>query len=229
MTLTRTSRLQVRIFYRHRAQSLRHAGRAGCRFASFTDTEHSPCVTSPALASETVALVMGQRFGARRTAREDVLDALESDLAVEDVGRPVEVSPMTDEAPEEFQGRPQMGRRVVLVPQSADGTPGSHHDVSNSESDALDGHSQSTGPVHEPLGEEGISDVSMGGGTISEVESDPVVEEASMCPVLRWLDIVDLTNIFRRRHAFTSPIPQRWAPGCHEVGSARDCAWRRAQ
>ena len=47
---------------------------------------------------------------------KDVLDALESDLAVEDVGRPVEVFAMTDEAPEEFQGRPQMGRRVVLVP-----------------------------------------------------------------------------------------------------------------
>ena len=144
---------------------------------------------------------------------EDVVDALEADMVVEDVGRPVEVFAMTDEAPEEFEGRLQMGRRVVLVPQSADGTPRSHHDVSSSETDALDRHSQSTAPAHEPLGEEaalsdtetigGISDVSMGGGTISEVEPDPAVEEAPMCPAfgeaLRWLDIVDLTSIFRRR------------------------------
>ena len=46
--------------------------------------------------------------------------------------------------PEAFQGRPQMGRRVVLVPQSADGTPRSHHDVSSSETDALDRHSCQT-------------------------------------------------------------------------------------
>ena len=61
---------------------------------------------------------------------EDVVDALEADLAVDDAGGPVEV--LTDEAPEEFEGRLQMGRRVVLVPQSADGTPRSHHNDSSS-------------------------------------------------------------------------------------------------
>ena len=35
---------------------------------------------------------------------EDVVDALEADMVVEDVGRPVEVFAMTDEAPEEFGG-----------------------------------------------------------------------------------------------------------------------------
>ena len=44
----------------------------------------------------------------------------------------------------------------------------------------------------------GISDVSMGGGTISEVDPDPAVGEASMCPAfreaLRGLDTVDLTT-----------------------------------
>ena len=63
---------------------------------------------------------------------EDVVGALESDLTVEDLDGPVEVFAMTDEAPEEFQGRPVMGRRVVLVPQSADGTPRSHFNVSKS-------------------------------------------------------------------------------------------------
>ena len=63
---------------------------------------------------------------------EDVVDALESDLVVEDPDGPVEVFGMTDAAPEEFEGRPVMGRRVVLVPQSADGTPRSHFNVSNS-------------------------------------------------------------------------------------------------
>ena len=54
---------------------------------------------------------------------EVVLDALESDLAVADQDGPVEVFAMTDDASEEVEGRPHMGRRVVLVPQSADGTP----------------------------------------------------------------------------------------------------------
>ena len=118
-----------------------------------------------------------------------MVDALEADLAVENVRGPVEVFAMTDEAPEEFGGRLQMGRRVALVPQSADGTPRSHHDVSSSEADALDRHSQSTASAHEPLGEEaassdtetsgGISDLSMGRGTISDVEPDPAVEEVS--------------------------------------------------
>ena len=49
------------------------------------------------------------------------VDALESDLAVENQDGPVEVVAMTDDAPEEFEGRLQMGRRVVLVIQSADG------------------------------------------------------------------------------------------------------------
>ena len=47
---------------------------------------------------------------------EDVVDALESDLAVEDQDGPVEVFAMTDDVPEELEGRPQMGRRVGLVP-----------------------------------------------------------------------------------------------------------------
>ena len=63
---------------------------------------------------------------------EDVVYALESDLAVEDPDGPVEVFAMTDDAPEELEGRPVMGRRVVLVPQSADGTPRSHFTDSNS-------------------------------------------------------------------------------------------------
>ena len=54
---------------------------------------------------------------------EDVVDALESDLVVEDPDGPIEVFAMTDAAPEEFEGRLVMGRRVVLVPQCADGTP----------------------------------------------------------------------------------------------------------
>ena len=88
---------------------------------------------------------------------EDVVDALESDLAVEDQGRPVEVA-MTDDAPEEFEGRPQMGRRVVLVPQSANGTPRSHFNDSNSvEADAFDRHSQSTISAPEPLGDDAAS------------------------------------------------------------------------
>ena len=62
---------------------------------------------------------------------EDVVDALESELVVENPDGPVEVFAMTDAAPEEFEGRPVMGRRVVLVPQSADGTPRSHFNVSN--------------------------------------------------------------------------------------------------
>ena len=106
---------------------------------------------------------------------EDVVDALESDLAVEDQDGPVEVFAMTDDAPEEFEGRPQMGRRVVLVPQSANGTPRSHFNDSNSvEADAFDRHSQSTISAPEPLGDDaassdtetigGISDVSIGGG-----------------------------------------------------------------
>ena len=66
------------------------------------------------------------------SAPEDVVDALESDLVVEDLDGPVEVFAMTDAAPEEFEGRPVMGRRVFLVPQSADGTPRSHFNVSNS-------------------------------------------------------------------------------------------------
>ena len=49
----------------------------------------------------------------------------------------------------------------------------------------------------------GISDVSIGGGPISEAEPVPVVEEVSMGPALRgalrWLDTVDLTGIFGRR------------------------------
>ena len=45
---------------------------------------------------------------------EDVVDALESDLAVED--GPVEVFAMADDVPEELEGRLQMGRRVGLVP-----------------------------------------------------------------------------------------------------------------
>ena len=47
---------------------------------------------------------------------EDVVDTLESDLVVEDLDGPVEVFAMTDAVPEEFEGRPAMGRRVVLVP-----------------------------------------------------------------------------------------------------------------
>ena len=39
---------------------------------------------------------------------------------------------MTDAAPEEFEGRPVMGRRVVLVPQSTDGIPHSPFNFSNS-------------------------------------------------------------------------------------------------
>ena len=61
-----------------------------------------------------------------------MVDALESDLVVEDPDGPVEVFAMTDAAPEKFEGRPVMGKRVVLVPQSADGTPRSHFNVSNS-------------------------------------------------------------------------------------------------
>ena len=63
---------------------------------------------------------------------EDVVDALESDLAVEDQDGPVEVFAMTDDAPEEVEGRRQMGRRVVLVPQSGEGNPRSHSNGSNS-------------------------------------------------------------------------------------------------
>ena len=41
------------------------------------------------------------------------------------------------------------------------------------------------------------------GGTLSEAEAEPVVEEVSMGPTLRdalrWLDTVDLTGIFRSR------------------------------
>ena len=45
----------------------------------------------------------------------DVVDALEADLATEQIGVPVEVFAMKDEAPNEFEDRSQMGRRVVLV------------------------------------------------------------------------------------------------------------------
>ena len=89
----------------------------------------------------------GTQLSQRRvlSVPEDVVDALESDLTLEDQDGPVEVFAMTDDAPEEFEGRPQMGRRVVLVPQSADGTPRSHFNDSNSaEADAFDRHSQST-------------------------------------------------------------------------------------
>ena len=72
------------------------------------------------------------RILARGRKSEDVVDALESDLVVEDSDGPVEVFAMTDAVPEEFEGRLVMGRRVVLVPQSADGTPRSHFNVSNS-------------------------------------------------------------------------------------------------
>ena len=144
---------------------------------------------------------------------EDVVDALESDLAVEDQDGPVEVFAMTDDASEEFEGRPQMGRRVVLVPQSAEGTPRSPFNDSDSVGEeAFHRHSQTTITALEPLGDDaassdtetigGISDVSIGGGPISEAEPVPVVEEVSMGPALRdalrWLDTVDLTDIFSR-------------------------------
>ena len=57
------------------------------------------------------------------------LPEVESPRRVSDAA---EVFAMTDAAPEEFEGRPVMGRRVVLVPQSAEGTPRSHFNVSNS-------------------------------------------------------------------------------------------------
>ena len=156
---------------------------------------------------------------------EDVVCALEADLAVDPVEP--EVFAMSDGASEEFEGRPQIGRRVVLVPQSADGTPRSHIDDSISvEADAFDRHSQSTASPQEPPGDEaassdtetigGISDVSMDGGTISEGEADPSVVEVSMGPALRdalrWLDTVDLTGIFCRR-ACVMRSPPRFLSG----------------
>ena len=101
---------------------------------------------------------------------EDVLDALESDLAVADQDGPVEVFAMTDDA-----------SGVVLVPQSADGTPHSHFNDSDSlDEDAFDRHSQTTISALEPLGNDaassdtetigGISDLSVGAGPISEAE-----------------------------------------------------------
>ena len=120
----------------------------------------------------------------------------------------------TDDAPEEFEGRLQMGRRVVLVLQSADETPRSHFNDSNSvEADAFERNSQSTISALGPIGDEaalsdpetlgGISDVSIGHGPISEAEPVRVVEEVSMGPALRdplrWLNTVDFTVIFARR------------------------------
>ena len=65
---------------------------------------------------------------------------------------------MTDDASEEVEGRPLMGRRVVLVPQSADGTPHSHFNDSDSlDEDALDRHSQTTISALEPLGDDAAS------------------------------------------------------------------------
>ena len=75
---------------------------------------------------------------------EDVLDALESDLAVAEQDGPVEVFAMTDDASEEVEGRPQMGRRVILVPQSANGTPRSHFN------DPILSMKCSTGTVRQP-------------------------------------------------------------------------------
>ena len=108
---------------------------------------------------------------------------------MEDHNGPVEVFAMTDDASEEFEGRPLMGRRVG--PQSVDGTPRSHFNDSLGE-DAFDRHSQTTISALEPLGDDaassdtetigGISDVSIGGGPISEAEPVPVVEEVSMGP-----------------------------------------------
>ena len=162
----------------------------------------------------------GTQLSRRRvlSVPEDVVDSLESGLAVEDQDGPAEVFAMTDDAPEEFEGRPQMGRRV---------TPRSHFNDSNSvEADAFDRHSQSTISALEPLGDEaassdtetigGISDVSIGGGPISEAEPVPVVEEVSMGPAfrdaLRWLDTVDLTGIFARR-ALVMRSPPRFLCG----------------
>ena len=125
---------------------------------------------------------------------EDVLDALESDLTVEDVGRPVEVFAITDEAPEKFQGRPQMGRRVVLVPQSADGTPRSHHDVSCSETARWTG---TASQQHQPMNHwvrRPRYQMSMGGGTISE--------EASMCSVPGGVTLVGHCGLHQH---FSSP------------------------
>ena len=93
-----------------------------------------PASLGALFAAGILARARNQRHCRRRvlSVPEDVVDALESDLAVEDPDGPVEVFAMTDAAPEEFEGRPVMGRRVVLVPQSADGTPRSHFNVSNS-------------------------------------------------------------------------------------------------
>ena len=102
-----------------------------------------------------------------------------------------------------------MGRRVVLVPQSADGSPRSHAS-SSVEADAFDRHSHSTASGQEASSDTEISDVSKDGGSISEEEADPSVVEVSMGPVLRdalrWLDTVDLTGILSlgMRHVITS-------------------------
>ena len=154
---------------------------------------------------------------------DDVVDALEADLAVD----------LLSLKCTRCQTEPQKSSKVVLrwagewFPQSADGTPRSHFDDSSSvEADAFDRHSQSTASPQEPPGDEaassdtetigGIFDVSMDGGTISEGEADPSVVEVSMGPALqdalRWLDTVDLTGIFCRR-ACVMPSPPRFLSG----------------